>query len=46
MIVPASMDRPSMDIVIEEIMEQVWYRGQIIDRRMFDEKEGTIGMHL
>jgi DEAD/DEAH box helicase domain-containing protein len=44
MIVPASMDRPSIDSVIKEIMQQEWYKDQIIDRRVFDEKEGTIGM--
>jgi hypothetical protein len=43
MIVPASMDRPTIDSVIEEIMQQEWYKDQIIDRRVFDEKEGTIG---
>ncbi len=43
MIVPASMDRPTIDNVIEEIMQQKWYKNQIIDRRVFDEKEGTVG---
>lgn len=43
MIVPASMDRPTIDSVIEEIMQQGWYKDQIVDRRVFDEKEGTIG---
>jgi DEAD/DEAH box helicase domain-containing protein len=45
MIVPTSMDRPSIDSVIEEIMQQEWYKNQIVDRRVFDEKEGTIGMN-
>lgn len=44
MIVPASLDRPSIDTVIEEITQQEWYKDQIVDRRVFDEKEGTIGM--
>jgi DEAD/DEAH box helicase domain-containing protein len=44
MIVPASMDRPSIDSVIKEIMQQEWYKNQIIDRRVFDEKEGSVGM--
>jgi DEAD/DEAH box helicase domain-containing protein len=44
MIVPASIYIPSIDIVIEEIMQQEWYKDQIIDRRVFDEKGGTIGM--
>jgi DEAD/DEAH box helicase domain-containing protein len=44
MIVPASLDRPSIDTVIEEITQQEWYNDQIVDRRVFDEKEGTIGM--
>ena len=44
MIVPAFMDRPSIDSVIKEIMQQEWYKDQIVDRRVFNEKEGTIGM--
>lgn len=44
MVVPASMDRPTVDNVIEEIIRQEWYKNQIVDRRVFDEKEGTIGM--
>jgi DEAD/DEAH box helicase domain-containing protein len=46
MIVPASMDRPPINTVIEEIIQQEWYKDQIIDRRVFDEKEGMIGTHL
>lgn len=42
--VPDSKDRPSIDSVIQEIIDQEWYREQIIERRIFHAKEGTIGM--
>lgn len=44
MTVPESKDRPSIDSIIQEIMEQEWYKGQIVDRRIFDPKESKIGM--
>lgn len=41
--VPASEDRPAIDDVIMEIMEESWYKEQIVERRIFDAKEGVIG---
>lgn len=44
MVVPASEDRPSIDSVIEEISQQDWYKDQIVERKIFDAKDGVIGM--
>lgn len=44
MIVPASMDRPTIDSVIEEIENQSWFKGQIVHRKAFSAKEGTLGV--
>jgi DEAD/DEAH box helicase domain-containing protein len=44
MAVPDSKDRPSIDSVIQEIMEQEWYKEQIVNRRICDPKEGNVGM--
>jgi DEAD/DEAH box helicase domain-containing protein len=41
--VPDPKDRPSIDAVIAEILEQEWYKEQIIDRRVFEAKEGQLG---
>lgn len=41
--VPEPADRPSIDTVIDEIMLESWYKEQIVERKMFDAKEGTIG---
>lgn len=43
LIIPASMDRPSIDSVIEAIMAEDWYKDQIVERRVFDPKDGRIG---
>lgn len=42
--VPEPQNRPSIVSVIEEIMKQEWYNDQITERRIFEEKEGQIGM--
>jgi DEAD/DEAH box helicase domain-containing protein len=44
--VPESKDRPTIDAVIEEVQQQSWYREQILERRVFDEKEGRTGEDL
>jgi DEAD/DEAH box helicase domain-containing protein len=41
--VPESKDRPTIDAVIEEMQQQSWYREQILERRVFDAKEGRTG---
>ncbi|KII88939.1 hypothetical protein PLICRDRAFT_175191 [Plicaturopsis crispa FD-325 SS-3] len=41
-IVPEPQNRPTIDAVIGEIMEQSWYKQQIVDRRTVDAKPGQI----
>lgn len=41
--VPESKDRPTIEEVIAEMEKQTWYKNQIIERRIFDAKEGRIG---
>ncbi|KAH8117220.1 DEAD/H helicase [Phellopilus nigrolimitatus] len=41
--VPASKERDTIDEIIEEIKLAEWYKEQIVDRRVFDAKEGRIG---
>lgn len=41
--IPDSKDRESIDEVIEEIKASDWYAEQIIDRRIFEAKEGREG---
>ncbi|KAJ6606558.1 P-loop containing nucleoside triphosphate hydrolase protein [Mycena vulgaris] len=41
--IPEPMNRPSMDTVVAEIMEQSWYSDQIVERRTVDAKVGQIG---
>ncbi|KAG9318135.1 DEAD H helicase [Chiua virens] len=41
--VPGPEDRPSIDQVIQEIQDQEWYKGQIVDRRTFDAREARPG---
>jgi DEAD/DEAH box helicase domain-containing protein len=41
--VPKWEDRPPIDEVITEILEQDWYQNQIVDRRTFDAKLGHFG---
>ncbi|KAI9456100.1 hypothetical protein HD554DRAFT_2317614 [Boletus coccyginus] len=36
-------ERPSVDEVIQEILDQDWYNGQIVDRRTFDAREAREG---
>ncbi|KAH9946253.1 P-loop containing nucleoside triphosphate hydrolase protein [Epithele typhae] len=40
--VPAPEERPSIDQVVEELLQQEWYRQQIAYQRTFDAKEGHI----
>jgi DEAD/DEAH box helicase domain-containing protein len=40
--IPSSETRPSIDNVIEEIQAQDWYRDQIVERRVFEQKKGQI----
>ncbi|EGO21629.1 hypothetical protein SERLADRAFT_451651 [Serpula lacrymans var. lacrymans S7.9] len=36
-------DRPTIDAVIAEVEEQDWYKGQIVDRRIFASREAANG---
>ena len=42
--VPASSDRPSVDDVLAEIQEEVWYREQIKHNRLFEAREAQLGV--
>jgi DEAD/DEAH box helicase domain-containing protein len=42
--VPESKDRPTIDAIIEEIQQASWYKEQILERRVFEQKEGRTGM--
>lgn len=42
-VVPDPADRPTINTVIEEILEQEWYQDQITDRRIVEAKDGQIG---
>ncbi|KAL6309039.1 P-loop containing nucleoside triphosphate hydrolase protein [Sparassis latifolia] len=42
--VPEPEDRPEIASVLEEIQKQGWYKDQICDRRVFEEKEGQIAV--
>ena len=44
--VPASEDRPAIHDVIREIMEESWYKEQIVERRIFVSKDGVIGRRV
>lgn len=44
-IVPEPQNRPTIDAVIGEIMDQSWYKQQIVDRRTVDAKPGQIGTY-
>ena len=41
--IPGPEERPSIDEVIQEIRDQEWYKGQIVDRRTFDAREARQG---
>ncbi|EJD05721.1 DEAD/H helicase [Fomitiporia mediterranea MF3/22] len=41
--VPGPTDRDSIDTILQEIMASEWYKDQIVDRRVFHEKEGRLG---
>ncbi|KAJ6618312.1 DEAD/H helicase [Mycena sp. CBHHK59/15] len=41
--IPGSGDRPSIDTVLEEIMQHEWYSDQIVERRTIDARVGQIG---
>lgn len=41
--VPASADRPTIDSVIDELLDQDWYKEQLQHRRTIEAKEGQIG---
>ncbi|OCH95579.1 P-loop containing nucleoside triphosphate hydrolase protein [Obba rivulosa] len=38
--VPDPEDRPTIDAVLEELLEQEWYQEQLTSRRTFDAREG------
>ncbi|KAJ7684713.1 P-loop containing nucleoside triphosphate hydrolase protein [Mycena polygramma] len=42
--IPEPKDRPSVDAVIAEIMQQEWYLNQVVERRTIDAKVGQIGI--
>jgi DEAD/DEAH box helicase domain-containing protein len=41
--VPDPKDRPTVDAIITEISSQEWYLGQIIYKRVFEEKKAQTG---
>ena len=41
--IPSAEDRPSVEEIIAEIEKAEWYRKQIVERRIFEAKEGNIG---
>ncbi|KAJ7702373.1 hypothetical protein B0H17DRAFT_923441 [Mycena rosella] len=41
--IPEPINRPSIDDVLTEIMQQSWYSDQIVERRTVDAKVGAIG---
>ncbi|KAJ7093176.1 P-loop containing nucleoside triphosphate hydrolase protein [Mycena epipterygia] len=41
--IPEPMNRPSINDVVAEIMQQTWYSDQIVERRTVDAKVGQIG---
>ncbi|TFK54805.1 P-loop containing nucleoside triphosphate hydrolase protein [Heliocybe sulcata] len=40
--VPRWEDRPSIDAIITEIEHEEWYKNQIVERRVFDARQGQI----
>ncbi|KAF8894415.1 P-loop containing nucleoside triphosphate hydrolase protein [Infundibulicybe gibba] len=38
--VPSSKHRPTIEAVIRELQQELWYKGQIIENRIIDEKLG------
>ncbi|KAF7972104.1 hypothetical protein HWV62_18928 [Athelia sp. TMB] len=42
-LIPEPADRPSIESVIDEIISESWYKDQIVERKSFDAKEGTLG---
>ncbi|EPQ58049.1 P-loop containing nucleoside triphosphate hydrolase protein [Gloeophyllum trabeum ATCC 11539] len=43
-VVPDWKDRPSINEIIDEILNEGWYKDQIVDRRTFEAREGQIGV--
>ncbi|KAJ7349276.1 DEAD/H helicase [Mycena albidolilacea] len=41
--IPEPKNRPAIDTVLEEIMQQEWYSEQIVERRTIEPKVGQIG---
>ncbi|KDQ60612.1 hypothetical protein JAAARDRAFT_555490 [Jaapia argillacea MUCL 33604] len=41
--VPESKDRATIEAIINEIQTQGWYKGQIVDHRVFDAKASLMG---
>lgn len=41
--IPEPNERPEIHSVLEEIQEQQWYSDQIIERRVFEAKDGQTG---
>ncbi|KAF7338638.1 DEAD/H helicase [Mycena venus] len=41
--IPEPKNRPSIDAVLEEVMQQEWYSEQIVERRTVEAKVGQIG---
>ncbi|ETW85689.1 hypothetical protein HETIRDRAFT_308737, partial [Heterobasidion irregulare TC 32-1] len=44
--IPSAEDRPSVEDIIAEIEKAEWYRKQIVERRIFEAREGNIGEML
>lgn len=44
--VPEPHARPSIDSVINEIMQEQWYNDQIVDRRTFEAKPASTGKYF
>ncbi|KAF8078143.1 P-loop containing nucleoside triphosphate hydrolase protein, partial [Lyophyllum atratum] len=40
--IPDPSNRPTVESIIAELYEQIWYKNQVIDRRTFDAREGQI----
>ncbi|KAL5490199.1 HRQ1 [Sanghuangporus weigelae] len=42
-VIPDSIERDTIEAIIEEIKSLDWYKDQIVDRRIFESKEGRLG---
>ncbi|KAI0317304.1 P-loop containing nucleoside triphosphate hydrolase protein [Amylostereum chailletii] len=43
-VVPSSEDRPSIGSVVDLIQKELWYAGEIQDKRTFEAREGHLGV--